>query len=1109
MKKKQLVHAYRDRRALLRAIFVMKFTFLIILTACLQLSAKVHSQKVSLHVSDASIKKVLAMIESQTPYHFLFSDRRLKDRNNVSVQVQQADVFAVLDQVLKPASLEYKLLEDNLVVITPRGEITTDVKVNGRITGPDQAPLVGVTVKVKGTSIGKLTDTDGKFELNVPDDAVLEFSYIGYETQEVPVNGRSSLNIVLQPSDKSLNEIVVIGYQTVKKKDLTGAVSVVRTDEAQRVTATTIGESIQGLATGVNVRSGGRPGQESKIEIRGVGTLNNNDPLFVIDGLISYGNRDFNPADVESIQVLKDASAAAIYGANAANGVVIITTKKGKEGPMRVNFNAKYGIQKIPKKWDLTDNREFAELNKTAYINGGREPMASVSTEFNPDINTDWQDAVMRTGSYQDYGLDFSGGSKNATYFISGNYFKNTGTVIGTSFDRISLRVNTEGTRGIFRVGENLSITNAHEDRMEGNPFYDMVRMLPVIPLYDPNNPGGYGYGSDKAYTFGTNPVAINNLIQSDQYNFRIRGNAYAELRPVDWLFYKFNLGVETSFDHLKSLRKVGSWTYNQPVDPSNLYENRAQFLSMLYEHTLNFNKQFGQHNINGVVGISYREVNYELTGAGKQNIAQYPAGRYFDQLNAGTTLQTIEGYNNEFVTLSYLGRLNYDYAQRYLLSLTFRRDGDSRFSESHRWANFPSISGAWRVSREAFFKIPWINDLKLRASYGVLGNTSTIPEYARIPQLNLFPYAVFGESQSIQPGAIQTSLVNKDIKWEEKRTFNGGFDASLLNNSLDVTVEYYRATTKDILVRLPIAGSTGNDGGNPFTNAASLRNSGVEVSVTYRNNKSDFKYSISGNFTTIKNKVLELGDLGAGRNYIATGLTRTEIGRSIGEWYVLKSNGIFQNQKEIDDYKVQPFAKPGDIRYVNVNGDDVIDNDDRTYVGSPWPKLQTGLAFNATYKDFSFSLMLYGNFGNKLFNGVRSVMDRFDDNSNYRRDVKPWTAEDPNTDFPRIAYSNELGIQFNTRGDIDRWIESGSYVRLRNVELGYTLPKTLLRRIGFSQARVYVSGQNLLTFTGYTGLDPDVVGNPDPAIQLLERGHDAGNYPASRIISFGIQCGF
>jgi TonB-linked SusC/RagA family outer membrane protein len=1109
MKKKQLVHAYRDRRALLRAIYVMKFTFLIILTACLQLSAKVHSQKVSLHVSDASIKKVLAMIESQTAYHFLFSDRRLKDRNNVNMQVQQADVFSVLDQLLTPASLEYKLLDDNLVVITPRGEASADVKIKGRVVGPDQQPLIGVTVKVKGTSIGKLTDANGAFELNVPENAILECSYVGYETQEVPVNGRTSLNIVLQPSDKSLNEIVVIGYQAVRKKDLTGAVSVVRTEEAQRITATTIGESIQGLATGVNVRSGGRPGQESKIEIRGVGTLNNNDPLFVIDGLISYGNRDFNPADVESIQVLKDASAAAIYGANAANGVVIITTKKGKEGPMRVNFNAKYGIQTVPKKWDLMDNNEFAAFNRTAYENGGRTPMASVSTEFNPAINTNWQDAVMRTGSYQDYGLDFSGGNKNATYFISGNYFKNTGTIIGTSFDRISLRVNTEGTRGIFRIGENLSLTNAHEDKMEGNPFYDMVRMLPVIPLYDPNNPGGYGYGSDKAYTFGTNPVAINNLIQSDQYNFRIRGNAYAELRPVDWLFYKFNLGVETSFDHYKSLRKVGSWTYNQPVDPSSLYENRAQFLSMLYEHTLNFNKQFGQHNINGVAGISYRDVTYELTGAGKQNIAQYPAGRYFDQLDAGTTLQTVEGNKKQFVTLSYLGRLNYDYAQRYLISLTFRRDGDSRFGSNYRWGNFPSVSGAWRISREAFFTVPWINDLKLRASYGVLGNTSSIPEYAHIPMLNLFPYAVFGESQSMQPAAIQTGLVNRNIKWEEKRTFNGGFDASFLNNALDVTAEYYRATTHDILVRLPIAGTTGNDGGNPFANAASIRNSGVEVSVTYRNNKGAFKYSVSGNFTTIKNEVIELGNLGAGRRYISTGLTRSEIGRSIGEWYLLKSNGIFQNQKEIDDYKVQPFAKPGDIRYENINGDNIIDNNDRTYVGSPWPKLQTGLAFNASYANFTFSLMLYGNFGNKLFNGVRSVMDRFDDNSNYRRDIKPWTQEDPNTEFPRIAYSNELGIQFNTRGDIDRWIESGSYARLRNIELGYTLPNTLLRKVGFSQARIYVSGQNLLTITGYTGLDPDVVGNPDPAASVLERGHDAGNYPASRIISFGIQCGF
>lgn len=1088
----------------------MKLTFLIILTACLQLSANVHSQNVSLNVRDASLKKVLALIESQTNYRFLFSDRRLKDKGAVDMQVQQTDVFAVLNRILPPANLEYKLLEDNLVVITPRGEMRVDITVKGKVVGPDQQPLIGVTVKVKGSNIGKLTDANGAFELNVPENAVLECSYIGYETQEIPVNNRTTVNIVLQPSDKSLNEVVVIGYQSVKKKDLTGAVAVVRTEDAQRLTATTVGESLQGLATGVNVRNGGRPGQESTVEIRGIGTLGDNKPLYVIDGLISNGNRDLNPSDIESIQVLKDASAAAIYGANAANGVIIVTTKKGKEGPLRVNFSAKYGIQQIPKRWDLMDNNEFAEFNKIAYLNADKTPLPSVSTEFDPNINTNWQDAVMRTGNFQDYGLDFSGGGKNSSYFISGGYFKNEGTIIGTSFDRISLRVNTEGTRGIFKIGENLSLSNSHEDKMQGNPFYDVVRMLPVIPLYDPNNPGGFGYGSDKAYTFGTNPLAVNKLIQEDQYNFRIRGNAYAEIRPLKWLAYKFNIGVETSFDHFKSLRKAGSWTYNQPVDPSNLSENRAQYLSLLYEHTLNFDKQFGKHTINGVLGLSERDVTYELTGAGKQNIwLNTETGSYYDQLNAGNKVLNVEGYRNKFVTLSYLGRINYDFDQRYLLSLTFRRDGDSRFGKINRWGNFPSISGAWRINREAFFHVPWVDELKIRGSFGILGNSSNIPDFEAQRELNLFPYAILGPDQTIQPGAIQTRLVNENLKWEEKRMTNVGFDASILNNAIAITAEYYVSRTNDVLLRLPIALTTGYAGDAPYANAASLQNSGIELSVSYRNNKGDFKYAITGNFTTIKNEVKELGDLGAGRSYIATGLTRTEIGRAIGEFYLLKSNGIFQTQKEIDDYKVQPFAKPGDIRYENINGDNTIDNNDRTYVGSPWPKLQAGLNFSGSYKDFTFSMMLYGNFGNKIFNGVRSVMDRFDDNSNYRRGIKPWTPEDPNTDFPRIAYSSELGIQFNTRGDIDRWLENGSFVRMRNVEIGYNLPRSFLQRVGFGQARVYVSGQNLFTITKYTGLDPDVTGNPDPAIQLLERGHDAGNYPASRIYSFGIQCGF
>ncbi|MBE7175866.1 MAG: TonB-dependent receptor [Mucilaginibacter polytrichastri] len=980
----------------------------------------------------------------------------------------------------------------------------SNIDVQGKVTDEKNEPLPGVSVKVKGAQTSAVTDANGQYKISAPENGTLVFTYVGFTTKEVAINNQTTVNAALTSTNSELDEVVVIGYQTIKKKDLTGAVSVVDTKNTKKVTATTVAESLQGAAPGVNVRNGGRPGQAPRVEIRGVGSIVGNDPLYVIDGLITSGSRDLNPNDVESIQVLKDASAAAIYGANAANGVIIVTTKKGKEGPLAINLSAKYGIQNVPKRWDLTNNTEFAALNRTTYENAGRTPQPTVSTAFDPSINTDWQDAILQTGSFQDYNMDLSGGSKNSTFLISGNYFKNNGTVMGTSFERISMRVNTEGKRGIFKIGENLQLSNAREDLMQGNPFYDMVRMLPTIPLYNPNNPGGYGYGSDNAYTFGTNPVAINNLIQDNQNNFRLQGNAYLEAAPLKWLTYKFNYGLETSFDHFTSLRKLGSWTYNQPVDPSYFAENRAQSLSHLIENTINFNHSFDKHNLNGVIGTSYRNVGYSIMNARKQDVTVASAtGTYYPVLDAAVNNPQAGGSNVLFRTFSYFGRVNYDYDGRYLLSASLRRDQDSRFSEDFRIGYFPSVSAAWRLSKESFFDVPLISDLKLRGSYGELG-TSNIPEYARFGNINLFPLAVFGTDQVIQNGATQTLLFNPSIRWETRKTTNIGLDLGLFEDALIFSAEYYNSTTRDVLSQPPLPQTTGNRGGDPYVNAASFRNTGVEFTATYRNQKREFKYDVSANVFTVKNRVLALGNLGEGITYIATGLTRTQIGQPLGSWFLYKSDGIFQNQAEVDAHGIQPFSKPGDIRYLDINGDGRLDNNDRTFVGSPWPTFQGGLNFNGSFKNFSISMQLYGSFGNKLFNGVRSVIDRFDDNSNYRRGIVPWTPENPNTDFPRIAYSGELGIQYNTRGDIDRWLEDGSYLRMRNLEIGYVLPQSLLQKLTVKNARVFVSGQNLFTITKYTGLDPDVVGSG-----FYERGHDAGNFPASRIFSFGLQCGF
>lgn len=995
----------------------------------------------------------------------------------------------------------------------------TQLNISGTVTDSDGVPLPGANVIVANSSLGTSTDFDGKFYLaGVPQNAVLNVSYLGYKTQMVSVKDKSIFDIVLESDDNALDEVVVIGYQTVKKRDLTGATSLIDPEKSNKNISNSLAESLQGLTSGVTVRNGGQPGQNSQIEIRGTSSFVNSAPLYIIDGMIADANQTINNNDIESIQILKDASAAAIYGSRAANGVIIVTTKSGKKGPLRVTVSVNTGIQNVPKTWDLMNSAEYAEMQTTSFTNSGLTPPLSVGANFDPSIDTDWQDEIIRTGNTTDLNVSVSGGGDNGTYFLSGSHFENKGVLIGRSFQRSTLRINTELTRGKVTVGENILLSNSNTRQPlasfdTGNPFFDMVSMLPVIPVRSDEfindlNPGGWGIGYVDAVTYAKNQVAVTDILREKINYAKIVGNAFVKVDLLEGLSYKFNAGVEASFDFSKGIRRDGITQYNAAQRPSFIADNRSRYASFLMEHTINFNKSFGNHNFNGVVGISDQQTKRDFSLAIRSDITEL-GDQIFTEINSTTGTSTSEGaITDDYRTFGYLGRINYDYDNKYYLTLTGRVDSDSRFSRDNRTGFFPSIAGSWRISKEDFFKVSWINDLKVNASYGELGIV-TLGSFDWQGTINNNTRAILGDMPQV--GSYQASLVNPDLRWENRKTQNFGLETTLLDNSVKLSLAYYNSLSKDALVtNLPIALYLGNLGGTPPVNAGSIRNSGFELEASYKNSKNDFKWNVGFNLTTIKNRVEEVGNQGEGIDYIQTGLTRSKVGQPLGQWYLLKTDGIFQNQAEIDAYAlngspIQPNAKPGDIKFIDVNGDGSITDEDRGFSGSsPWPTLQTGLQFGANYKGFDLSMQFVGIFGNEIFNSVRHDLDSYQ-NTNFRKGISPWTESNTNTNDPRIGVATgDQGLVDNARINSDRWLEDGSYIRLRNIQFGYNFQQAFLNKLGMAGLRIYLSGQNLLTITNYSGLDPDVQGNG-----ILERGVDNGNWPASRIFSVGLNVEF
>jgi len=990
------------------------------------------------------------------------------------------------------------------------------VTIHGIVSDAKNEPLVGVTVQETAAN-GTVTDINGEYRLSVAPNSKIRFSCLGFNPVETTVGSQTEYNIVMTESVSKLDEVVVVAYGTQRKKDLTGAISVVDTKAIEKQLLPGIGQALQGLAAGVNVTSSGAPGSGVDIIIRGIGSFNNSSPLYVIDGMIlESSQREFNMNDIESIQILKDASATALYGARAANGVILITTKKGESGQTKIRFTGTLGASQIAKRYEMMNSLEFLRVNRLAYQNADKE-WPGEPAQGQVLTNTDWQNAFFKTGLTKDYNLNVSGGNPNGNYMISFDYYNEDGVVIGPFHDRLTVRSNSEAKKGIFTIGENLMAGRSITKIMVGNPFIDLARMPPIIPIRDPNNPDEYGFGSASYQTYATNPIGLQETNDDRQTNLRLIGSGYLQIEPIKGLQLKTNLGIEyfNWYDNnkitYKQLRYLTSNQYN-----TELYEGNGDMQSWLWENTAFYKKDIGKHNFDLLVGYSAQKSARRGNGVSGYNMIN--EGFWVLGQASPDAGFSVSGSQQAIAMTSLFGRINYSFAGKYLLQANIRRDASSLFGINYRNGYFPGVSIGWRINQEKFMEsFNWINDLKLRASWGVSGNQAAIPPYQFATYVEGGDRgAIFGPGdQTYYPGQIQIGRANPDLRWESRTTYNIGLDFSLFNQRLYGSFEYFDARLKDLLITKKQAWANGTDI-DPWINYGKINNKGLEFQIGFRETKSKFTYDVSLNLSGVRNKLLELD--GEDTFYFdgLNGTSNTVIGRSMGEFYVLRTDGIFQNWDEIyahsvtrtnettgneESVLIQPNAKPGDIRYKDLNNDGVISEDDREFIGSPFPKFEGGLNFSCAYKGFDLNLFFYGVYGNLIFNNSKFWMERMDETSNLPKNLNPWNGEGTSYTTPRPF----IGQTDNIIGYSDRWIEKGDYIRLKNIQLGYTLPADLLKKTKIVESfRVYIGAQNLLTLTGYSGLDPEISGG-----SLFAKGYDDGHFPPVRTLTCGLQISF
>lgn len=1002
-----------------------------------------------------------------------------------------------------------------------------DRLVKGQAVNRDGQGIANVNITIKGTPQGFTTAEDGGFSLNVPPNAILVFSVVGYKTFELPITTSSFYTVSMEVDAKGMDEVVVVAYGQQKKSNLTGAVASVKGDKLQKVVSNNPVNALQGRVAGVTVtNSGGSPGAFPDVRIRGVGTFGAHQPLYVIDGTI--GDPYYlNTADVESIEVLKDGAAASIYGSTSANGVILITTKKGKKGTAQISFNGSFSSVSPTSTYDLLDAPGYQKVHRMMYENAGVALPAYVTAPAT--ANTDWQDLIRQKGQAQNYGLNLSGASNNFTYALSGNLTKEKGTFIGSDFNKKSLRSRTEYKKGILTVE---TILNYAETQNEGYKFAlnDAYFQSPLLPVYSTSEPYGYALTVNGLPKF-ENPLAVDHYNEADTRVQYLAANAKMTLQLWKGLTYSANLSYITSNATGYAHHPPYRGSANDPTVSYPLVSNtRSNYRERLMEHLINYSWSKGPHNLALVAGYTAQEktnqgIAVSVEGktivrtvvAGQIVETEVPAGFQdpnFNTISAGTggTLNA-SGTRDKYVRLSTLARVNYAYDDRYLFQASVRRDGSSVFGANRRYGVFPAVSAGWNIYREKFFEdISSVSLLKLRASYGELGNEGALGFYdhqALITTLNTWAGGyVQGAGASPWPGSASFVLQNRDLRWEVSKSTNIGIDFGLWNNKISGSLDLYNNRTEGLLITKEVAPSSGvND---PILNVGQVTNKGFELNLTWSANIEKLKLDLTGTFGMVKNTVNKLAN--AEQTLYGTGLkfgsdhipTQTMVGQTIGSFYLYTAQGIFNSDAEAAAWKnkdgdaLQPEAKAGDIKFLDANGDGVIDEKDKTYQGSGIPKYEFGFNVAASYKGFDLSLFLQGAGGNKIYNGNKFELEGMDAGRNFLSSaLNAWTPQNTNTSIPRAV----LGDPNRNARESTRFLEDGAYLRLKVVQLGYTLPQSLTRRAQVNHARLYIGGQNLLTITQYTGLDPEV-----GRTNVLNAGVDRLLYPQNKQWIAGLQ---
>lgn len=968
-------------------------------------------------------------------------------------------------------------------------------QISGTVTDDLGDPLVGATVIIHGTVTGTYTDDQGQFVLEVPSlNDSITVSYFGYERQIIPLRGQTVFSITMEIAQFSTEEFVVVGYGRVRKSDLTGSVSQIDVTEVGKIPNGSISQLLQGKAAGVQVTpASGAPGAGAVIRIRGVGTLNNASPLFVVDGMLLDDIDFLNPNDIESIEVLKDASATAIYGSRGANGVVIITTKNGTSGDSRITVQAYEGFQDVIRTIDLANANEYALLSNELAVNEGRDPVFADPSSYGE--GTDWQDVIFERAAIRNYQLAFSGGTENMSYRVSGDYFNQNGIIRDGSFERISLRMNNEyRVKPYLTLGHNLGLIYSRritEPGILGNAY----RADPTIAPFDSlgefsNTTVNAPVGNAEASIFYNN---------NKSFSYRAIGNVFASLNFLKHFTLRTSLGVDVQAGFFKTFVPVFFVSPIQQNEESRLTAGLDRTQNILWENTLSYVREWTDQRLSVVGGVTSQAFVFENLGGSRINFPGETDEFFF--LNAGE----IDGQTNynssfEWAMLSYLTRVNYSYRDRYLLTASIRRDGSSRFGQDNQYGLFPSLAMGWNVAEEVFWNpVKAINRLKFRGSWGVIGNDK-IGAYPSTQVVTQNLNAVFGPDELLNTGASIITSANPGIRWEETVQLDIGMEFGAFADRISGEIDYYQRTTNDILVAVPIPAYVGS-ANDPTINAATVRNSGIDLALTWRELLGHWGYRVTGMLSTVRNEVIELGEgneeiFGGGLGVGGLLGTRTVPGLPIGAFYGYEVEGVFQTQEEIDNSPNRGVEVPGDLKFADIDGDGFITTEDRTYLGSPIPTLIYNTDLEVTYKGLALSVSIYGQHGNKVVNAKK--MARFGTPNFEASYLDRWTGEGTSNTEPRITNG---GHNYEPS---ERFLEDGAFTRIRNIQLAYDLPANIVEKLRMDEVQVYVSGTNLFTWQSYSGYTPEVTTG-----SVIAVGIDQGIYPLAKVWTTGLNLQF